>query len=115
MTIAAPGIVLALAACAAFAVRKRLVDVASLSLAALAIAILLLLATPAGATGQVLDLELRMSPLARLAGPVLLGIIGLLIVGVLIAEPAYNFFPTALAVGSVSIGVLVVVSPFAIC
>ena len=114
MTIAAPGIVLALAACAAFAVRKRLVDVASLSLAALAIAILLLLATPAGATGQVLDLELRMSPLARLAGPVLLGIIGLLIVGVLIAEPAYNFFPTALAVGSVSIGVLVVVSPFAI-
>ncbi len=55
-----------------------------------------------------------MSDLGRLAALVLLATIGMLVVDVVLDEPAYNFFPTALAVGAVVLGVLVVTSPLVI-
>jgi formate hydrogenlyase subunit 3/multisubunit Na+/H+ antiporter MnhD subunit len=49
-----------------------------------------------------------------LAGLVLLATIAMLLVDVLVDEPAYNFFPTALAAGAVALAVLIVLSPFVI-
>lgn len=114
MTVVAPSVLLALAACGAFALRKRVAEVAGLGLSSLLIAFVAIVATPVDTTAQLLDLEVRMSPLAHLAGPVLLAILALLIVDVFLTEPAYNFFPAALATGSVVLAVLVVVSPTAI-
>ena len=114
MIVAGPSVILALAACMAFALRKRVTDVAWLSLGALVVALAFVIAIPADTAGHVLDLEIRMSPLARLAGPVLIAIVAVLVIDVALSEPAYNFFPTALATGSVALAVLVLVSPFAI-
>src|SRR5205814_1171143 len=55
-----------------------------------------------------------LSALGRLASLVTLGTLFLLVLDVWIAEPAYNFFPTALAVGATALGVLVVTAPLAI-
>ncbi len=114
MIVAAPAILLALAAVAAFGLRKRLPEVAWLSLAALFVAFVLVSVMPADTTGRLFDLDLRTTALGRLAGLILLVIIGMLLVDVYFGEPAYNFFPTALAVGSVTLAVLVVTSPIVI-
>ena len=114
MIVAAPAILLALAAVVAFGLRKRLAQVAWLSLAALFVAFVLVSVMPPDTTDRLFDLDLRTTGLGRLAGLILLVIIGMLLVDVYFGEPAYNFFPTALAVGSVTLAVLVVTSPVVI-
>lgn len=114
MSVAAPAVVLGIAACAAFGLRKRVAEVAWLSVGATVVAVALLATTPPDASAEILELQLRLSPLARLAGLALLVTIAVLLVDVILGEPAYNFFPTALAVGAVSLAVLVVVAPLAI-
>ena len=114
MIVAAPAILLALAALVAFGLRKRLAQVAWLSLAALFVAFVLVSVMPPDTTDRLFDLDLRTTGLGRLAGLILLVIIGMLLVDVYFGEPAYNFFPTALAVGSVTLAVLVVTSPVVI-
>ena len=114
MITAAPAILLALAAVVAFGFRKRLAEVAWLSLAALFVAFVLVSVLPPDTTGRLFDLDLRTSALGRLAGLILLVIIGMLLVDVYFGEPAYNFFPTALAVGSITLAILVVTSPVVI-
>jgi formate hydrogenlyase subunit 3/multisubunit Na+/H+ antiporter MnhD subunit len=114
MIVAAPAILLAVAAVAAFGLRRRLIGVAWLSLSALAAAFVLVSITPTDLTARLLDLDVRTSELERLAGLVLLSIIAMLVVDVAAGEPAYNFSPTALAVGSVALAVLVAGSPIVI-
>lgn len=114
MIVAAPAVLLALAAVGAFGLRKRLTDVTWLCLGALLVAFVLVSVTPADTTGRLFDLDLRATGLGRLAGLVLLAIVGMLVVDVAVDEPAYNFFPTALAVASVTLAVLVVTSPVVI-
>ncbi len=114
MTLVAALAVLGAAALAAFAVRKRLALVGPLSLGATAIATVLIGATGVDASAEVLELQLRLTALGRLAGVVLLGTIFLLTLDVWIDEPAYNFFPTALAVGASCLAVLVLTAPLAI-
>ena len=111
MTIAAPAVLLAFAAVAAFGVRKRLDAVAWLSVAAVGVAFVLVSLTPPGLTDRIADLDVHTTALGRLAGLILLTIIAMLIADVYFGDPAYNFFPTALAVGSVTLAVLVVTSP----
>lgn len=114
MTVAAPALLLAVAACVAFAVRKRVADVAWLSLGAIGIALAVVLLTPPDTTARLLDLDLRVTELGRLAGVILLATIAMLLAHVLIDEPAYNFFPSALATGAVVLAILVVSSPIVI-
>jgi len=115
MILISTGALLATAACVAFVVRKRLAIVGPFSVLALAAAIALAYATPVDTTGDLLDLQLRLSALGRLAALALLATTLLLVIHVWIDEPAYNFFPTALAVGACVYAVLVLVEPFAIC
>ncbi len=112
--VALPTLLLAVTAAVAFALRKRLRDVAILSLLALATAMVLVALLPDEATGVLLELPLRLSPLARLSCLVTLGTLLLLVVDVWIAEPAYNFFPTALGVGATVTAVLLMVTPVAL-
>lgn len=114
MIVAAPAILLALAAVAAFGLRKRLAAVAWLSLAAMLAAFVVVSLTPPEASGRLLDLDLRATALGRLAGLILLALIAMLLADVYFGEPAYNFFPTALAVGSLTLGVLIISSPVVI-
>ena len=114
MTIAAPALLLAVAALAAFGLRKRVVPVAWLSLVAIVAAFALVSVTAPDTSGRLLDVDLRVSDLGRLAALVLLATIGMLVVDVVLDEPAYNFFPAALAVGAVVLAVLVVTSPLVI-
>ncbi|HAF09302.1 MAG TPA: hypothetical protein DCK98_04375 [Chloroflexi bacterium] len=114
MTVASPAIFLALAACAAFALRKRVNAVAWLSLSAIVIAFTAVSVTPVDTVARLLDVDLRVSALGRLAGLIILATVAMLIVDVLLDEPAYNFFPTALMVGAVALAVLVVGSPIVI-
>jgi NADH-quinone oxidoreductase subunit M len=105
---------LAAAAIGAFAIRKRIVLVGILTIAAFVVAIALVVAAPVDDAGDLLDLTWRLSALGRLASVVLLSTLLLLVVAVWIDEPAYNFFPTALAVGAATIAVLVLTTPIAI-
>jgi formate hydrogenlyase subunit 3/multisubunit Na+/H+ antiporter MnhD subunit len=114
VTVASPAIFLALAACAAFALRKRVNAVAWLSLSAIVIAFTAVSVTPVDTVARLLDVDLRVSALGRLAGLIILATVAMLIVDVLLDEPAYNFFPTALMVGAVALAVLVVGSPIVI-
>jgi NADH:ubiquinone oxidoreductase subunit 2 (subunit N) len=114
MTVAFPAALLAFAACAAFGLRKRLSDVAWVSLGTVGLALAITIVTPPDTAARLLDLDLRVTALGQLASLVVLGTIAMLLVDVLITEPAYNFFPTALAVGAVSLAVLVVASPIVI-
>jgi formate hydrogenlyase subunit 3/multisubunit Na+/H+ antiporter MnhD subunit len=114
VTVAAPAVLLAVAACAAFALRKRITAVARLSLAAIALAFTLVSITPTDTTARVLDLDLRVSDLGRLAGLLLLVTVAMLVIDVLLDEPAYNFFPSALLAAAVMLAVLVVSSPIVI-
>jgi formate hydrogenlyase subunit 3/multisubunit Na+/H+ antiporter MnhD subunit len=113
--VAAPPIVLAVAACGSFAFRKRLGIVGPFALLGIALAFVVVALTPPDATGELLDLGLRLSSLGRLAALVLLASLFLLVLDVVAEEPAYNFFPTALAVGATALGVLVLTEPLAIC
>ncbi len=94
--------------------RKRLNVVGPFSLAAIVVAVVLLVLSPLDITGTLLDLELRATGLGRLASEVILATLFLLVLYVWLDEPAYNFFPTALAVGATSLGVLVLTAPLAI-
>lgn len=114
MIVAAPALVLGVASCVAFAIRKRLPYVAGLTIAAITIAIALVATRPSDATGELLGVALRLSPLARLAAVVLLATLGLLSIDVAVAQPAYNFFPIALAIGAVGVGVLILTTPLLI-
>ena len=114
MIISAAPLVLAVAACVAFAFRKRLNIVGPFSLVAIAVAFVIVAAMPADLTGNLLDLELRLTDLGRLASLVILATLFLLVIDVWLDEPAYNFFPTALAVGATALGVLVATAPLAI-
>ena len=111
MTVAAPAILLAVSACAAFALRKRIAAVAWLSVITVVIAFTLVAITPAATAARVLDLDLRVSDLGRLAGLILLATIAVLILDVFFDAPAYNFFPSALVAGAVGLAVVVVSSP----
>ena len=114
MTVATPVILLGLAACAAFGLRKRIADVAWLSLGAIVIVFALVSLIPPETSARLLDLDLRVTELGRLAGLLLLATIAMLVIDVLVDEPAYNFFPTALMVGAVVLAVLVVSSPLVV-
>ena len=114
MTVASPAVFLALAACAAFGLRKRINEVAWLSLSAILITFTAIGVTPVDTAARLLDVDLRVTALGRLAGLIILATIAMLIVDVVLDEPAYNFFPTALMVGAVALAVLVVGSPIVI-
>jgi NADH:ubiquinone oxidoreductase subunit 4 (subunit M) len=114
MTVAAPAVLLAIAALVAFGLRKRITDVAWLSIGAVIAAFALVSVIPIDSSARILDLDLRVTALGRLAGLVLLATIAMLLVDVIVDEPAYNFFPTALAAGAVALSVLVVTSPLVI-
>ena len=114
MIVGGPAILLAIAALGAFGLRKRLAAVSWLGLGAVFVAFVLVSVTPVETTDRLLDLELRASGLGRLTGLIILSIIAMLLIDVYVDEPAYNFFPTALAAGSVTLAVLVVASPLVI-
>ena len=109
----APIAILAIAALVAFAIRKR-VDVAGPFAAAALIAAMWLIVSSPQETAELLGLQLRLSPLAQLGGTILLASLALLVVTVWLDEPAYNFFPTALAAGAAVIAVLTLTTPIAI-
>lgn len=106
--------VLSLAALAAFAIRKRLRPVGALTAAALVAAIGILAIAPPDATATLMDLPVRLSAIGRLAAILLLATLLLLVVDVWLAEPAYNFFPTALGIGAIVVAVLSMSAPLAI-
>ena len=105
---------LGIAALVAFGVRKRLAVVGAVTLGALIAAIAVVVLLPLDASGEVLDLPWHLSELARLATVVLLGTLCLMVLAVWVDEPAYNFFPTALAIAAVVLAVLVLTTPIAI-
>src|SRR2546421_693188 len=74
----------------------------------------LLVPTPPAGGVRPLVPQLRSSGLGRLARGVTLAPLFLLVLDVWGDGPAYNFFPTALAVGATSLGVLVLTAPLAI-
>jgi formate hydrogenlyase subunit 3/multisubunit Na+/H+ antiporter MnhD subunit len=82
-----------------------------LGLAAVAVAFAMASVTPAGTAERVLDLDLRVSDLGRLAALVLLVTIAMLVIDGFLEEPASTFFPSALLAGAVVLAVLVVSSP----
>ncbi len=102
------------AALVAFSIRKRVAVVGTFTLAMFAIAIAVVATLPADASGEVLELPWRLSELGRLAALVMLATLGLLVLAVWIDQPAYNFFPTALAIGAVVLAVFVLTTPIAI-
>jgi len=113
ITIASPLVLLALMAPVVFLVRKVVVLAAVLTLLTLAAAAAMIAIAPDAATAQLLSLELRLSPLGRLAAVALLATAGVIVADVWLDEPAYNFFPTALGVGAVVVAVLLLTTPLA--
>lgn len=109
-----PIAILGASALGVFTLRKRVDLAAPLTIAALSIAVWYVVASPIDATTEVLGLQLRLSPLARLGAIVLLSSLALLVLAVWVDEPAYNFFPTALAAGAAVLAVLTLTSPIAI-
>lgn len=105
---------LGVGALVSFAVRKRLELAGPFTIAALTIGVWLLVSSDAGTTAEVIGLQLRLSPLARLAGVVFLASLALIVLAVWLDEPAYNFFPTALATGAAVVAVLTLATPVAI-
>ncbi|MGH2379467.1 MAG: proton-conducting transporter membrane subunit, partial [Candidatus Limnocylindria bacterium] len=109
-----PIVLLAAAAVLAFLVRKRVRTAALLSLLALGGAAALLGLAPDDQRSVVAGLVLEISPLARLAGVALLLMLAVIVAGVWLEEPAYNFFPTALGAGAAVVAVLLLIQPLAI-
>lgn len=105
---------LGVAALVSFGARKRLAFVGPFTVTALVAAILRVLTLDAGTLEDVLGLQLRVTPLAQLATLVLLGSLALIVLAVWLDEPAYNFFPTALAAAAAVLGVLTLTVPIAI-
>jgi formate hydrogenlyase subunit 3/multisubunit Na+/H+ antiporter MnhD subunit len=101
-----PVALLAIAAPLAFAIRKRVTWASLLTLGALAVAASLIAIAPDDATDHVLGLTLRVDPLGRLAAVWLLAVLAAIVVDVWLDEPAYNFFPVALACGAVVLAVM---------
>ena len=97
-----------------FTLRKRLELAGPLTIAALAIAVWYVVSSPIDTTTELLGLQMRLSPLARLGAAILLSSLALLALAVWVDEPAYNFFPTALASGGAVLAVLTLTSPIAI-
>ena len=100
-----PIALLALMTPVAFAVRKRITVAALVTLGALAAAAAMVVLT-SGDSDQLLGLTLRVDPLGRLAAIWLLAVLAAIVVDVWIEEPAYNFFPIALASGAVVLAVM---------
>lgn len=109
----APIAILIGAALVAFAIRKRVELACPFTAAALIAAMWSIVSSPQETT-EFLGLQLRLSPLAQLGGTILLASLALLVVTVWLDEPAYNFFPTALATGAAVIAVLTLTVPIAI-
>jgi formate hydrogenlyase subunit 3/multisubunit Na+/H+ antiporter MnhD subunit len=109
-----PIALLAVMAPLVFLLRKRVAIAAVLTVASLVAAIAIVIVLPDSATDHVLSLDLRLDPLGRLAGVVLLGILAVIVVDVWLDEPAYNFFPTALGAGAVVLAVLCLTSALAL-
>jgi NADH:ubiquinone oxidoreductase subunit 2 (subunit N) len=97
----------------AFAIRKRVQLAGPFAAGALIAAMWFVVSSPQETT-EFLGLQLRLSPLAQLGGTILLASLALLVVTVWLDEPAYNFFPTALAAGAAVIAVLTLTTPIAI-
>lgn len=114
LPLVAPIALLAGSALLVFIFRKRVRTAAIASLLALGGAALLLGLAADGERFVVAGLTLEMSPLARLAGIALLGILAVIVAGVWLEEPAYNFFPTALGCGAAVVSVLLLIEPLAI-
>ena len=109
-----PIALLGLGALVSFAIRKRIKIAAPFTIAVLLAANTFLVSIDVGNTTEILGLQLRLSPLAQLGGAVLLGSVTLLVLSVWVDEPAYNFFPTALAAAAAVLAVLTLTSPIAI-
>ena len=109
----APVALLAAMAPIVFLARKRIVVAAPVTALSLAVAATIVALAPEGASAEVLSLGLRLTPLGRLAGVALLAILIVIVIDVWLDEPAYNFFPTALGVGSVALAVLLLTLPLA--
>jgi formate hydrogenlyase subunit 3/multisubunit Na+/H+ antiporter MnhD subunit len=107
-------VLLGASALVSFAIRKRVDIVGPFTIAALLVAVWLLVSSEAETTADLLGLQLRLSPLAQLGALILLGSLALLVLAVWLDEPAYNFFPTALASGAAVVAVLTLTSPVAI-
>ena len=114
MTILGAIVLLGASALVSFAIRKRLDLVGPFTIAALIVAVWLLVSSEPETTADLLGLQLRLSPLAQLGALILLGSLALLVLAVWLDEPAYNFFPTALASGAAVVAVLTLTSPVAI-
>lgn len=114
MMVAAPALLLGLAAGIAFGIRKRLRYVTALTICVIVIAGGLIAAQSSDTTGEIVGVALHLSPLSRLAAIALLTILALLVLDVAIGQPAYNFFPTALGIGAVLVGVLTLTNPLLI-
>ena len=102
------------AAVVSFAVRKRLTVVGPFTVVALVVAIARVLTLEAGTLEDIFGLQLRVTPLAQLATLILLGSLALIVLAVWLDEPAYNFFPTALAAAAAVLGVVTLTVPIAI-
>ena len=111
LPLTAPIALLAAMALVCFPVRKQVLLAAVLSLISLAAAAAMLLLAADGARTEVAGLTLHMTPLARLAGAALLGILAVLVADVWLDEPAYNFFPIALGVAAAVVAVLLLTDP----
>src|SRR5205823_8358242 len=72
MTVAAPALLLAISAFAAFALRKRVAGVAAFGLGAIVIAFTLVAITPVDTAARLIELDLRVSDLWRLSCLILL-------------------------------------------
>jgi len=108
-----PIVILGAAALVAFAIRKRLDVAGPFTVAALIVAMWYVISSPQETT-EFLGLHLRLSPLGQLGSTILLASLALLVLTVWLDEPAYNFFPTALAAGAAVIAVLTLTTPIAI-
>lgn len=113
MGIATPLAILAVMTPLVLLVRKRPAVAAPLAILTLATAAALIALQADGATAEILSLQLRLTPLGRLATVTLLAILSVIVVDVWLDEPAYNFFPTALGVGAVAVAVLLLTTPLA--
>ncbi len=116
MSVPLPALIAALGTSAliAFAIRKRLALAGPFTLAVLAVVIALILAAPMEESSDLLGLELRLEPLGQLTAAILLAALTAMVGVVWLDEPAYNFFPTALATATVVVAVLALSTPIAI-
>jgi formate hydrogenlyase subunit 3/multisubunit Na+/H+ antiporter MnhD subunit len=97
----------------AFAVRKRVAIAGPFTASVIAAAIWWTVSSPQESS-ELLGLQLRLSPLAQLGATMLLSSLFVLVLTVWLDEPAYNFFPTALAAGAAVVAVLTLATPIAI-